>query len=86
MAQNQGASVKEILASIGPFMSSRGTQALLEIPDFPGMSVSDCEDSVEKMIDRDLAPFLYRSASRYSSRMKLVEQIFNTLMLPANIH
>ncbi|SCX63337.1 nitrogen regulatory protein P-II 1 [Nitrosospira sp. Nsp1] len=35
--------MKEIRAYIQPFMLSKVTQALLEIPGFPGMSVSDCE-------------------------------------------
>ena len=35
--------MKEIRAYIQPFMLSKLTQALLEMPNFPGMSVSDCE-------------------------------------------
>ena len=39
----RGIAMKEIRAYIEPFMLSKLTQTLLEIPDFPGMSVSDCE-------------------------------------------
>jgi nitrogen regulatory protein P-II 1 len=79
--------MKEVRAYIEPFMLSRVTQALLEIPDFPGMSVSDCEGfGGEKVVDRDFTPFLYRKRVEIFAPDELVEQIFNTLMAAANTH
>ena len=52
--------MKEIRAYIQPFMLHGVTQALLEIPHFPGMSVSDCSgfggDKEKK--DQSFTPFL----------------------------
>ena len=79
--------MKEIRAYIQPFMLSRLTQALLEIPDFPGMSVSDCEGfGAEKVIDRDFTPYLPSKRVEIFAPDELVERIFNTVMLAANTH
>lgn len=79
--------MKEILAYIEPFMLSRVTQALLEIPDFPGMSVSDCEGFAgERLIDMDFTPYLRRKRIEIFAPDELVEQIFNVVMRVANTH
>jgi nitrogen regulatory protein P-II 1 len=79
--------VKEIRAYIQPFMLSRVTQALLEIPEFPGMSVSDCEGfGGEKVIGRDFTPYMPRKRVEIFAPDELVEQIFDTVMLAANTH
>ena len=63
--ETQGDAMKEIRAYIQPFMLSRLTQALLEIPDFPGMSVSDCEGfGRDTVIDRDFTPYIAGTAHR----------------------
>jgi nitrogen regulatory protein P-II 1 len=63
--------MKEIRAYIEPFMLSRVTQALLEIPDFPGMSVSDCEGfgHVKFLIRRDLPRTCRKNALKFLPRM-----------------
>jgi|SRR5689334_22816424 len=77
--------MKEIRAYIQPFMLSKVTQALLEIPDFPGISVSDCEGfGGEKVIDRDFTPYLPRKRIEIFAPDELVEQIFETIMEAAN--
>jgi nitrogen regulatory protein P-II 1 len=80
--------MKEIRAYIEPFMLSKVTQALLEIPDFPGMSVSDCEGfgQVKFIIGRDFTPYLPKKRIEIFASDELVEIIFNTIMLSANTH
>jgi len=87
MAQNQGGAMKEIRAYIQPFMLSRLTQALLEIPDFPGMSVSDCEGfGSDMVIDRNFSPYEPATRIEIFAPDELVEHIFNTVMQAANTH
>jgi nitrogen regulatory protein P-II 1 len=59
--------MKEIRAYIEPFMLSKVTQALLEIPDFPGMSVSDCEGfgQVKFIIGRDFTQYLPKKVLKF---------------------
>ena len=79
--------MKEIRAYIQPFMLSKVTQALLEIPGFPGMSVSDCEGfGGDKVIDRDFTPYMPRKRIEIFAPDELVENIFTTVMLAANTH
>jgi len=79
--------MKEIRAYIEPFMLSKVTQALLEIPDFPGMSVSDCEGFGQANLspDETLLSICQKSIEILASD-ELVEIIFNTIMLTANTH
>ncbi|SHL38544.1 nitrogen regulatory protein P-II family [Nitrosospira sp. Nsp11] len=79
--------MKEIRAYIQPFMLSKVTQALLEIPGFPGMSVSDCEGfDGDTVIDGDFTPFIPKKRIEVFAPDELVEIIFDTLMLTANTH
>ncbi|HUL13409.1 MAG TPA: P-II family nitrogen regulator [Methylococcaceae bacterium] len=80
--------MKEIRAYIQPFMLAKVTQALLEIPDFPGMSVSDCEGfGRERIISRqNYSPFLAKKRIEIFAPEGLVETIFDTLMKAANTH
>ncbi len=80
--------MKEIRAYIQPFMLPKVTQALLEIPGFPGMSVLDCEGfGSEKVAARqDYTPFLPKKRLEIFSPDELVETIFDTLMMTANTH
>lgn len=80
--------MKEIRAYIQPFMLSKLTQALLEIPHFPGMSVSDCEGfGREKVVDRqDYTPFMPKKRIEIFADDDLVSSIFNTIMTFANTH
>jgi nitrogen regulatory protein P-II 1 len=79
--------MKEVRAYIQPFMLSKVTQALLEIPDFPGMSVSDCEGfGREKAVERDFTPYKPRKRIEIFAPDELVDDIFNKLMQAANTH
>jgi nitrogen regulatory protein P-II 1 len=63
--------MKEIRAYIEPFMLSKVTQALLEITDFPGMSVSDCEGfgQVSLSLVETLPPTCPKNALKFLPRM-----------------
>ena len=80
--------MKEIRAYIQPFMLPKLTQALLEIPNFPGMSVSDCEGfGREKMIDRQsYSPYVPRKRVEIFAPDDMAECIFNLIMNAANTH
>jgi len=80
--------VKEIRAYIQPFMLPKLTQILLEIPNFPGMSVSDCEGfGREKLIHRkDYTPYVTRKRIEIFAPDEMVECIFNAVMTSANTH
>ncbi len=79
--------MKEIRAYIQPFMLSKVTRALLEIPGFPGMSVSDCEGfDGDKVIEGDFTPYMPKKRIEVFAPDELVEVIFDTLMLAANTH
>ncbi len=81
--------MKEIRAYIEPFMLPKLTQTLLdEIPDFPGMSVSDCEGfgEVKFIAGRDFTPYTQKKRIEIFAPDELVEKIFNTVMAAANTH
>ena len=81
--------MKEIRAYIEPFMLPKLTQALLdEIPDFPGMSVSDCEGFglVKLIAGRDFTPYMPKKRIEIFAPDELVEIISDTLMTAANTH
>ncbi|WP_025039840.1 P-II family nitrogen regulator [Nitrosospira briensis] len=81
--------MKEIRAYIEPFMLPKLTQALLdEIPDFPGMSVSDCEGfgEVKLISGRDFTPYMPKKRIEIFAPDELTEIIFDTLMTAANTH
>ena len=80
--------MKEIRAYIEPFMLSKLTQTLLEIPDFPGMSVSDCEGfgRVKLIAGRDFTPYVPKKRIEIFAPDELVESIFNAVMIATNTH
>ncbi|MEO6824816.1 MAG: P-II family nitrogen regulator [Nitrosospira sp.] len=80
--------MKEIRAYIEPFMLSKLTQTLLELPDFPGMSVSDCEGfgRVKLIAGRDFTPYVSKKRIEIFACDELVENILNTIMTIANTH
>jgi nitrogen regulatory protein P-II 1 len=80
--------MKEIRAYIQPFMLHAVTQALLEIPDFPGMSVSNCSGFSRGKVNnkQDFTPFLDKMRIEIFAPEELVEQIFTTIMKYANTH
>jgi nitrogen regulatory protein PII len=78
--------MKEIRAYIQPFMVSKLTQALLEIPGFPGMTVMDCEGfgSEKVAAAQDYSPFLPKKRIEIFAPDELVETIVGVLMSAAN--
>ncbi len=80
--------MKEIRAYIQPFMLPKLTQILLEIPNFPGMSVSDCEGfGREKLVPRqDYTPYVSRKRIEIFAPDEMVECIFSAVMTTANTH
>ena len=80
--------MKEIRAYIEPFMLAKLTQALMEIPGFPGMSVSDCEGFGQEKIAhiQDFIPYMRKKRIEIFAPDKLVDVIFNTVMTVANTH
>jgi nitrogen regulatory protein PII len=80
--------VKEIRAYIQPFMLEKLTQVLLDIPNFPGMSVSNCEGfGRSKIADaQHYTPFMDKKRIEIFAAEDMVETIFNTIMTVANTH
>jgi nitrogen regulatory protein PII len=80
--------MKEIRAYIQPFMLAKLTQTLLEIPHFPGMSVSDCEGfgRVKIISGQEYMPFMPKKRIEIFAPDEQVEIIFNAIMTIANTH
>lgn len=80
--------MKEIRAYIQPFMLAKLTQALMEIPDFPGMNVSDCAGFGQEIpvSAREYSPFMPRKRIEIFASDEMVEQIYNTIITVANTH
>ena len=80
--------MKEIRAYVQPFMLPKLTQALLEIPRFPGMSVANCEGfGREKVADsQNYTPFVAKKRIEIFASDDMVEVIFATIMKHANTH
>lgn len=78
--------MKEIRAYIQPFMLSHVTEQLMLIPEFPGMSVSDCEGFGQKQVLSGQAFDPYTSKKRIEifAREDLVAIIVTTLIKNAN--
>lgn len=80
--------MKEIRAYIQPFMLPKLTQTLLEIPNFPGMSVSDCEGfgRSHTSVTQDYTPFVQKKRIEIFAPEAQVEAIFNVIMQACNTH
>ncbi len=80
--------MKEIRAYIQPFMLPKLTQALLEIPHFPGMSVSDCVGfgRAHVSVSQEYSPFVAKKRIEIFAPDKMVDLIFTTIMKHANTH
>jgi len=78
--------MKEIRAFIQAHRLSQVTSALMEIPDFPGMSVMDCSGFGEEYFDnmQKYKLFLPKKCLDIFAPDKLVEIIFQTIMREAN--
>lgn len=80
--------MKQILAYIQPFMLPKLTQALLEIPGFPGMSVSTCEGFGRTRIiaNQNYSPFMSKVRIEIFTPDELADSIFNAVLSAANTH
>jgi nitrogen regulatory protein PII len=81
--------VKEIRAYIQPYMLTRLTQTLLDIPHFPGMKVSDCVDhfGYENVIEEDdLKLFVTKKRIEIFAHDELVDSIVNAIISNANVY
>lgn len=78
--------IKVIRAYVQPFVIARLTQRLLEIPQFPGMSVSDCEGfGREKSASgQDYIPFFSKKRIEIYAAANLVEPILTAILLIAS--
>lgn len=78
--------MKEIRAFIQPHKLSHVTMALLQIPDFPGMSVIDCDGFGRERTQhiQDYKPFLAKKRLEIFAPDALVEIIFETIMNAAH--
>jgi len=78
--------MKEIRAYIQPHKLSPVTMALMEIPGFPGMTVTDCDGFGRERTEhsQDYKPFLPKKRIEVFAPEHLVENIFETLMRVAH--
>lgn len=74
--------MKEIRAYIQPHKLSQLTMALMEIPDFPGISVSECEGFGREHTRhvQDYRPFLSRLRLEIFAPDEMADLIFTTIM------
>ena len=77
--------MKEIRAFIQPHKLNHVTMALLEIQNFPGMSVIDCEGFGRERTQhiQDYKPFLPKKRIEIFAPDHLVESIFQKIMQSA---
>ncbi|MBP1151851.1 MULTISPECIES: P-II family nitrogen regulator [unclassified Methylocaldum] len=78
--------MKEIRAYVQPYILSRLVQMLAEIPDFPGMSVSDCEGFGRDRIEagKGFTPFALKKRLEIFTPDELVEPIVSAIMKHAH--
>lgn len=78
--------MKEIRAYIQPHKLNPVTLALMEIPGFPGMTVSDCAGFGRECTEhsQDYKPFLNKKRLEIFAPEDLVEVIFQTIMSVAH--
>lgn len=78
--------MKEIRAYIQPFILDRLLQALDEIPEFPGLSVSDCQGFGRERIEagRGFTPFAAKKRVEIFAPEHLVEPIVAAIMTHAH--
>jgi nitrogen regulatory protein P-II 1 len=74
--------MKEIRAYVQPYVLARLTQFLSEIPNFPGLSVSDCEGFGKERIEagRGFTPFAPKKRLEIFAPEELVETIVAAIM------
>lgn len=78
--------MKEIRAYIQPYMLNNVIQALIDIPDFPGLSISDCEGFGHEHSQEahEYKLFFNKKRIEIFAPDDLVDIIFDTLMKVAH--
>lgn len=74
--------MREIRAYIQPFILGRIVQSLLEIPHFPGMSVTDCEGFGHQQVSdgQSFNPFIPKKRIEIIAPEEQVDEIVSTIM------
>ena len=78
--------MKEIRAYVQPFVLGRLVQSLMEIPGFPGMSVTDCDGFGRLLVDSGQAfdPFISKKRLEIIADDEMVDQIIDVILLRAH--
>jgi nitrogen regulatory protein P-II 1 len=78
--------MKEIRAYIQPYMLTHVTRALMELPDFPGMSVTNCEGFGRERAEsgHEYKTFFDKKRIEIFAPDDMVDAIFDTLMRTAH--
>ena len=78
--------MKEIRAYVQPFALGKVVQALLEVPDFPGMTVMDCEGFGYRQVEsgQSFNPFLEKKRIEIVAEDHMVDQIVDIIMKRAH--
>lgn len=74
--------MKEIRAYVQPFVIGRLVQSLMEIPGFPGMSVSDCDGFGRVLVDSGQAfdPFVSKKRLEIILDDEMVDRVINVIV------
>lgn len=74
--------MKEIRAYVQPFVLGRLVQSLMEIPDFPGMSVIDCDGFGRVLVDSGQAfdPFVSKKRIEVIVDDEMVEAVIDVML------
>jgi nitrogen regulatory protein P-II 1 len=74
--------MKEIRAYVQPFVLGRLVQSLMEIPDFPGMSVIDCDGFGRVLVDSGQAfdPFISKKRIEIIVDDEMVEAVIDVML------
>ena len=78
--------MKEIRAYLQPFALGKVVQALLEVPDFPGMTVMDCEGFGYRQVEsgQSFNPFLPKKRLEIVAEDHMVDEIVEIIMKRAH--
>lgn len=78
--------MKEIRAYIQPHKLNQVLNAVMALPDFPGMTVMDCEGFGRELVrqSQNYKPFLPKKRIEIFAPEHMVEAIFQTIMTAAH--
>lgn len=78
--------MKEIRAYVQPFVLGRLVQSLMEIPDFPGMSVVDCDGFGRVLVDagQSFDPFISKKRIEIIVEDDMVDRVIDVIISRAH--